>query len=263
MPIPRLFQITIISFDTTMSKASYTPKDDAAEAPPPSYHEAIALPAPSEPPRPQRPPQAPPRPLKSEPQYQPRPQTSQSANAPPKTQNYLGSVNYSNNANLPFEFPKRYFCKKCKNTGYKKDNKMCLDCWRQFYLRNNAWNPNPQLPFRYPKNFICEKCYNHGIKFKNGKTCKDCYERFAKRNNYTINPPGLSGPYYSQPVVAPMQMPGAFGPPPLMPLRVPPGDPRLGGTLCGNCRGTGQTWFLLDSDLCNVCGGLGRLLNRY
>lgn len=255
----------------SMSKATYQPPDDTPEAPPPSYTEALNLPAPADPP--QRPPQQLPRPQKPEPHQprpqssQPRPQSSLGLNGPPRPLNTPTLVSYSNNEHLPFEFPKRWFCKKCKNTGYKKDGKMCLDCWRPLYLKNNAWNPNPQLPFKYPKNFICEKCYNHGIKRKNGKTCKDCYERFAKRNNYSVNPPGMSGSYH-RPVVAPppmpvpMGMPGSFGPPPV-PMRVAPGDPRLGGTLCGNCRGTGQTWFLLDSELCHVCGGLGRLLNRY
>lgn len=230
------------------------------DLPPPSYHEAINSPVPgslssaqpSAPPRPpQRPPQQPPRPTVG----------SSSSSRPPQ------GISYSNNQG-PFEYPKRYLCKKCKNTGYKKEGRMCLDCWGRFYLPTHAYNPNPDLPFKYPKGFICEKCYNRGIKVKNGKTCKDCYARFAPRNNYTINPPGVSGPFMgppSQPLVLPQPpfMPGGFPPAPQMPMRVPPGDPRLGGTLCGNCRGTGQVWFFLDSELCHVCGGLGRILNKY
>lgn len=138
---------------------------------------------------------------------------------------------------------------------------MCRDCWIKFYIRDHAYNPNRELPFKYPKGFLCEKCENKGIKLKNGKSCKDCYERFAHRNQYQIQQPGSYWgpanimPFGPRPMAAPMA-PGG------MPaLQVPPGDPRLGGVLCGKCRGTGQVWFLLDSDLCPLCGGLGRILN--
>ncbi|KAF3987694.1 hypothetical protein FT663_03693 [Candidozyma haemuli var. vulneris] len=239
------------------------PDDDAPpDLPPPSYNEAISSPATGSsdmpPVQPQRPPQPPQRPASS---------SNGSYRPAPPPQRAEPGMSYSNNESLPFQFPKRYFCKKCKNTGYRKDHKMCLDCWNKLYIPTNAYNPNPHLPFKYPKGFLCEKCYNTGKKDKNGKPCKDCYRRFAKRNNYSINPPGLSGPYMAPPqpmmMPGPPMMPGSYGPGPQMPMRVQPGDPRLGGTLCGNCRGTGQTWFLLDSDLCTVCGGLGRLLNRY
>lgn len=231
------------------------------DLPPPSYHEAINSPVPGSLSSAQ--PSAPPRPPQRPPQQPPRPTVGSSSNSRPPQ-----GISYSNNQGLPFEYPKRYLCKKCKNTGYKKEGRMCLDCWGRFYLPTHAYNPNPDLPFKYPKGFICEKCYNRGIKVKNGKTCKDCYARFAPRNNYTINPPGVSGPFMgppSQPLVLPQPpfMPGGFPPAPQMPMRVPPGDPRLGGTLCGNCRGTGQVWFFLDSELCHVCGGLGRILNKY
>ena len=46
------------------------------------------------------------------------------------------------------------------------------------------------------------------------------------------------------------------------PLVVKPGDPRLGGVLCGECRGTGRVSFLLDEDLCPLCNGLGRIITR-
>lgn len=163
---------------------------------------------------------------------------------------------YTNNPNLPFNYPRGHYCRKCQNTGFKiKNGKPCRDCWDTLYLRNNAYNPNPNLPFRYPKRFICDKCRNTGTKLKNGLTCQDCYARFAPRNNYTVQPS-----FGFLEIVRPMTnyMPGGMAG---APLRVPPGDPRLGGLLCGNCRGSGQINFLLDRDLCPVCGGLGRILN--
>lgn len=165
---------------------------------------------------------------------------------------------YTNNPNLPFNYPRGHYCKKCQNTGFKlKNGKPCRDCWDAFYLRTHAYNPNPNLPFRYPKRFICEKCHNTGTKRKNALTCQDCYARFAPRNNYSVQ---LSYGFGYLDVVRPVTNFGRGGPSG-PPLQVAPGDPRLGGLLCGNCRGSGQISFLLDTDLCPVCGGLGRLLN--
>lgn len=186
---------------------------------------------------------------------------------------------YTNNTNLPWKYPRGNFCNKCKNTGYKHDGaKMCKDCWNKFYLKDHAYNPNPSLPFKYPRKFVCEKCWNTGIKRKNGKSCQDCYVRFAPRNSYQLT----QSPWVNEIMPLPPQPNfggvGAWGPPsggfapgfpgpvpaPVsgMPMRVPPGDPRLGGTLCGRCRGRGTTLFFLDEELCTVCGGLGRILNR-
>ncbi|KAG7193178.1 uncharacterized protein KQ657_000935 [Scheffersomyces spartinae] len=46
------------------------------------------------------------------------------------------------------------------------------------------------------------------------------------------------------------------------PIKVRPGDPRLGGVLCGRCRGSGIVHFLLDEEMCPVCSGLGRIVNQ-
>ena len=134
----------------------------------------------------------------------------------------------------------------------------------------------PGLPFKYPKGFHCRKCNNTGYKLKNGKTCKDCWERFAPRNtansvNSNFHPQYFGSttyiPYGSAPI--PNPHPGGrgggggafFSTAPTVPLRVPPGDPRLGGVLCGRCRGSGMVRFLLDMELCPVCSGLGRVIN--
>ncbi|KAK6462535.1 hypothetical protein DFJ63DRAFT_162173 [Scheffersomyces coipomensis] len=192
----------------------------------------------------------------------PRPSSSNSA-----TQDL-----YTANPNLPFKFPRGFLCPKCKNSGYKISNgKICRDCWKTYYLKNNAYNPNPQLTFRYPKNYLCEKCSNTGYKHKNGMSCQDCWELFSPRNNvrsgYSVQSPmdsffGMGQSAYLRP--APQVGPWGWGPPAPAPppLRVPPGDPRLGGVLCGRCRGSGLIHtFLLDDELCNVCHGLGRVIH--
>lgn len=169
---------------------------------------------------------------------------------------------YNNNPLLPFNYPSNHFCQKCKNSGFKvKNGKVCHDCWDRFFLRSKAYNPNPELPFRYPQGFICDRCNNTGYKRRSGRTCQDCWERFSARNNYQPAPPIMTNPldmlfgstYTTSIFTGPMGTSQSF--------RVLPGDPRIGGILCGRCRGSGLVHVFLDEDLCPVCLGLGRVIN--
>lgn len=176
---------------------------------------------------------------------------------------------YSNNPLLPFLYPRGHYCKKCKNTGYKDTRgKPCSDCWKLLFRDKQAYNPNPNLPFRYPNRYLCEKCLNTGKKWKSGLMCLSCYERFAPRNNFTSMPAGPAGGFGGFGGFGPMGFLNLFGGYSyqdlmihLNSIRVPPGDPRLGGVLCGRCRGSGVVTFFLDQDPCPVCAGLGRILN--
>lgn len=137
----------------------------------------------------------------------------------------------------------------------------------------------PNIPWTYPKNFQCSKCHNTGYKLKNGKSCRSCWRKFAPRNNVNVasTQSGYSGSsfgYYTTPMsnfYQPMMGygGGAFNIPVNgsmatsntgTPLVVRPGDPRLGGFVCGECRGTGRTSFFLDEDICTVCNGIGRII---
>jgi hypothetical protein len=40
---------------------------------------------------------------------------------------------------------------------------------------------------------------------------------------------------------------------------VRPGDPRIGGTMCYKCLGSGVVQFFIFEDVCVVCGGVGRV----
>lgn len=119
----------------------------------------------------------------------------------------------------------------------------------------------PRIPWVYPSGFYCPKCNNTGYKTKNGKSCKSCWRRFAHQNNVNMAPSTYgyyqSSPIYQQPIQQMYQQPMQ----PTRPLYVRPGDPRIGGVICGNCRGTGRTRFLLDEDICTLCHGLGRIIN--
>lgn len=271
------------------------------DKPPPSYDEAIKQEYGQVGTLAPRPPQRPPAHTPSQPPMPQRPSSytppvpsrpSLSSTNPP--QDLLNDL-YTANEHLPFRYPKGYFCQKCKNCGYKvKYTKYCSTCWNKFYLNDHAYNPNPRLPFRYPKRYYCEKCNNTGAKIKNGKTCKDCYERFAPRNTSNVRqshdvfgdlfgsttttttyingaPGGMGMGMGNGPMGmgnGPMGMPppGTYYMPQQVyqqpPMRVRPGDPRIGGVLCGRCRGSGVVHFFLDEDLCPVCSGLGRILNQ-
>ncbi|EGV65322.1 hypothetical protein CANTEDRAFT_92541 [Yamadazyma tenuis ATCC 10573] len=253
------------------------PDDYDTSLPPPSYEEAVSTPVhtgtttTNTAVRPAMPPPQPPPP--------PRPSHSSPASQSP-AQSQLNDL-YTANSKLPFRYPKGFFCNKCSNTGYRKRGKYCHNCWDQFYLKKHAYNPNPGLAFRYPRGFYCERCNNTGTKVSSGRTCQDCYERFAPRNNYSMMSTsgsgllGLLDPFarttttFAVPAPAGAYgAPQAYGPPggymsgpPPPPLRVLPGDPRLGGVLCGRCRGSGLVHFFLDEEMCPVCGGMGRILN--
>lgn len=230
---------------------------------PPSYDEAVGLQSTGSSYAP--PPRPPARPLDSPPHRPLHSLHQLHSLQQPHALSLSSTSNYNNNSKLPFNYPSNHFCRKCKNTGFKEKNgKACRDCWDKFYLRTNAYNPNPRLPFKYPRTFFCDKCHNTGIKRKNGLSCKDCWERFSARNNLPAmsvysNPLDLLfGTTTSTSIVAPVGYPGG---PPGAPVHLQPGDPRIGGILCGRCRGTGRIMVFLDQDLCPVCLGLGRIVN--
>ncbi|RLV93521.1 Proline-rich protein HUA1 [Spathaspora sp. JA1] len=231
-----------------MSGHNYKDDDLAPADAPPSYSEAISNQptgvssagpsynhqSPHPPPNPPRPPQAPPRPAQSRPQ-------------PPT------SSLYTANSSLPFTFPKGFLCPKCKNTGYKvKNGDVCRNCWDKYYLSTNAYNPNPTLAFKYPRKYYCNKCHNTGYKTKNGKSCQDCWSSFGPRNSYSSVVSGYNPSYFGTTTYMPNRATSG--------IRVSPGDPSLGGVLCGRCRGSGVTRFFLDVDLCPICNGLGRVI---
>lgn len=245
--------------------------------PPPTYQESITSaqntgvsgyhpPPDASAPPPHQPPQFPSRP----PQPTPLPSSSSSFHSMPSQADSLNSDLYTSNPSLPFQFPKGHFCQKCKNTGFKvKNGDVCSNCWSRFFPNTAVYQPNPSLPLKFPPGFICTKCKNTGYKH-NKKTCKSCWELFLPRNSSVLHTQSLSIPLYNpRPYgISPfMQAPALIVPPVMlvpMPMgqRVPPGDPRLGGVLCGRCRGLGLTHFFLDEEICKVCNGLGRIVNQ-
>lgn len=170
---------------------------------------------------------------------------------------YLNNNAFNPNPNLPFRYPRRFYCEKCNNTGIKTKNGLsCKDCYERFAPRNNISSQSaPFMDFAHPFDLF-------------GTTTTTTY--------FAPPPPpmnGYSGPgFYPQgpPGPPPLGPPGNYygpqpppppPPPPQqnIPLRVMPGDPRLGGILCGRCRGSGIANSFFD-DMCPVCGGVGRII---
>ena len=81
---------------------------------------------------------------------------------------------------------------------------------------------------------------------------------------------------YAPPQPAQMMMPmggGMYGGGGMyMPVNIPPppgsgvvymaGDPRIGGRVCGNCKGTGIRTSMMGfvEEQCQICRGIGRIL---
>ncbi|CAR21743.1 Hua1p [Lachancea thermotolerans CBS 6340] len=130
----------------------------------------------------------------------------------------------------------------------------------------------PSLPWTYPRGYYCTKCGNTGYKIKNGHSCKRCWRKFAHSSpsqNVQVTYGGYA-PSYALYGGAPTfgTVPMAMGVSPASPapasggapLVLRPGDPRIGGVTCGECRGSGRVRFLLDKEICPLCHGVGRVL---
>jgi hypothetical protein len=96
---------------------------------------------------------------------------------------------------------------------------------------SNSWNPSagffhppgppPGAPFNYPPGYVCHYCNNTGVKLHNGHLCGQCERNFGRQSgNVMYSPPGAQ--YHNHGGVTYMA-----------------GDPRIGGRLCGNCKGRG------------------------
>jgi len=101
----------------------------------------------------------------------------------------------------------------------------------------------PSAPFLYPPGYVCPKCRNTGIKYSSGTPCGTCARTFARPQSAAVShlPPGIQ------------VMPTAGAP------VVQAGDPRLGGILCGHCKGRGWVDGFFSTDNCYVCHGIGRI----
>lgn len=116
----------------------------------------------------------------------------------------------------------------------------------QYNMNNTLQTSQNQsrLPWVYPPGYYCQKCGNTGYRIKDGLQCKKCWRQFARNSRPMINAINYGPP-----------APFGFN----TPLILSPGDPRIGGYPCAECRGTGRVRFLLDQEICPVCRGVGRI----
>lgn len=202
-------------------------------------------PPPGPPPFPQRPQNQ----QNNPPPFPQRPQNQQNNHPPQQSQNHQNQQYQSNQRPPPNNRPQQ-------SSVYPGN-------------RNNTYNfqqsqpppQRPQVPWTYPPNYYCYKCNNTGIKTKNGLTCQDCYARFAHQNANVYQSYPTFKPYAPSLFSFGSRTPQPPVPPGFAaPLVLQPGDPRIGGTLCGRCRGRGLLSDILGDYTCTTCKGVGRLL---
>lgn len=90
----------------------------------------------------------------------------------------------------------------------------------------------PTSPFSYPPGYVCPYCRNTGVKLHNGSPCGSCERMFGRQNVNVMYAPSH------------VVQPGA--------ITYMAGDPRIGGRLCGNCKGRGarSSFFGLMDEQC-------------
>lgn len=133
----------------------------------------------------------------------------------------------------------------------------------------NHYSPAVGGRLMYPPGFHCYKCNNTGYKLSNGHACRTCFESFAIPQSSNVRVEYLPPAQYN---------PGWIQPPPVTVYAngsgvrvVAPGDPSLGGIICGACKGRGYVSNLGlgsfldelmggDCSTCRICRGVGRLL---
>lgn len=127
---------------------------------------------------------------------------------------------------VPWQYPRGYWCSKCHNTGKKlKNGKSCNKCWKRFAPRNGATTVNTNVSTQYSYSSNSSNFGGFGLPFSSGST----------NVGFTHGPQS-----YSYQTTTVNNMPPRF---------VKPGDPAIGGIMCGNCRGSGLVRFFLDEDL--------------
>lgn len=92
-------------------------------------------------------------------------------------------------------------------------------------------------PFNYPPGYFCPQCRNTGIKMHNGHPCGTCERNFGRQSGHV--------------------QPAPYGMIPMGGVTYMAGDPRIGGRLCGNCKGHGirSSMFGLMEEQC-LCPNL-------
>ncbi|KAH3899418.1 uncharacterized protein SCDLUD_004861 [Saccharomycodes ludwigii] len=186
--------------------------------------------------------------------------TTQRSNNSSHNQHHHTSSNRSyttrSRTRIPWTYPNSYYCSKCENTGFKKRNgEKCSKCWQRF---------GPLLP---PKGDSNKHKKGHLLSSKappkklymppdSEDYSNNTYQQSIERPFRTQATPNM---VMNRPKV--IRTGGNYGFQQAQPqgLVVQPGDPRIGGRLCAECRGTGRISFFLDFKLCPVCGGVGRV----
>ena len=116
------------------------------------------------------------------------------------------------------------------NTGYKHfdPDQPCKKCWTKYGRPFTG-----PLAYSYSSSGTVSNTQNTRLQ-------KPLPGRFSRRSAAPVRPATSHGWYGSAPVV------------------YPPGDARIGGSLCWRCHGKGTMNILIDVINCPICNGCGR-----
>ncbi|KAF8999343.1 hypothetical protein BDQ17DRAFT_1361216 [Cyathus striatus] len=151
-------------------------------------------------------------------------------------------------------YPRGYDCDKCKNTGYKHldPSNPCKKCWQKY-----------AKPFSGPLAYApTSGDANLQKPLPRARPAGPPRPSFPQQNSFQQR--SFSPPQQQNSCRSPMVTYGT----PTLPhansantVVVRPGDPRIGGRVCWRCGGDGRiSFFLIDSETCDVCGGVGRVM---
>ncbi|KAF8631827.1 hypothetical protein AX15_002195 [Amanita polypyramis BW_CC] len=190
-------------------------------------------------------------------------------------------------------YPNGYTCRKCSNTGYRDKHSNpfhpCKKCWNKFSklftpallyapASNGTTSLQRPLPSRAPVSLPLPQGSGPGsIRGSpaglNKLRLSHSSQSFRGRHQYSPSEPPptttrnnhslFSSPSPPPSVPLPpriVTIPYGMGAGPPGSIVYPAGDPRLGGSQCWRCGGSGRvSYFILDNSQCGECDGIGRL----
>ncbi|KIM75626.1 hypothetical protein PILCRDRAFT_668574 [Piloderma croceum F 1598] len=176
-------------------------------------------------------------------------------------------------------YPVGFECHKCNNTGFKNFDPThpCRKCWERYsrpYVGAITYTPwsssssssgsgsssSSNTHFQRPLPKFKPPQQQHLLRSSASQSHIPSHSQ-SQQHARSISNPNFP-PHRTQ--YAPSPSPSAYptstphGPPPGSTV-VRPGDPRIGGTMCYKCLGSGVVQFFIFEDVCVVCRGVGRV----
>ncbi|CAG7847209.1 SubName: Full=Uncharacterized protein {ECO:0000313/EMBL:CCA66785.1} [Serendipita indica DSM 11827] len=184
-------------------------------------------------------------------------------------------------------YPLGYECHKCFNRGFKPVHASTFDSTPRALAAGDPSDPCRKCWRHYSRPYtaaLAQLDWNNPVETNFQRPISDFTQGGPPPSRH-LAPQATGGPPSTQPYLSPRSPPGGYPgnsaqrsparaisgpsrPPPQWANTTPsgrrvvyePGDPRIGGRLCVRCHGSGRVRvFILDSEVCSMCGGIGRV----